>query len=93
MNKRTNIDLSLPKPQQTPVIIVDNILNVGLVVEGDEGIDGGCQVKHTNLQEGVCKGGKILESDRNDNRRDLRTLDSKSSNSSNHEFQTNFGQR
>ena len=42
------------------------------------------------MQEGVSKGGKILESDHNDHRRDLRASDSKSPNSSNEEFQKNF---
>ncbi|TMW81051.1 hypothetical protein EJD97_012425, partial [Solanum chilense] len=72
-NKRTGFDLSLPTPQQSPVNAADNIVNVGLAVEVDGGMDGGCQEKHTNLQEGVSKGGKgTLVFDHSDHRRDLR---------------------
>lgn len=48
-NKRTSIDLSLPIPQQPTITVVENVLIVGLVVEVDGGMNGGCQEKLTNL--------------------------------------------
>ena len=46
-NNRTSIDLSLPTPHQPPITVVENVLIVGLAVEVDGGMDGGCQGKLT----------------------------------------------
>ena len=92
-NKRIGFDLSLPTPQQSAVNAADNIMNVGLPIEVDGGMDGGCQEKTTNLQEGVSKGGKgTLVFDHSDHRRDLRAAENKSPNSSNQGQQKNSSQ-
>ena len=69
-------------------------MNVGLPIEVDGGMDGGCQEKPTNLQERVSKGGKgTLVFHHSDHRRDLRAAENKSPNSSNQGQQKNSSQR
>lgn len=68
-------------------------MNVGLAVEVDRGMDGGCQEKPTNLQERVSKGGKgTLVFHHSDHRRDLRASENKSPNSSNQGQEKNSSQ-
>uniref|UniRef100_M1DDE1 TPR Domain containing protein n=1 Tax=Solanum tuberosum TaxID=4113 RepID=M1DDE1_SOLTU len=72
-NKTSCIDLSLPLPHSPNVIYVD-------AENSDEvcgGMDGGCQEKTTNFQEGATKGGNLThvlhEGAHNDLNSDLRT--------------------